>query len=322
MNEPSIPQRANAADQRDPEMAAAQRLAEELHPALSADHSMAARRARRQLAYAYWAQGAPQPYRTETAIATDAGRTVSLRVFTPALDAPRAALIFIHGGGWSFGSMDQEAYVHGIFCREFGHTVLSPDYRLAPEHPFPAGLQDCETAVSWLYDRSESLGIDLDRVFLGGTSAGANLAVATALKLRDAGRLHVRGLVLFYGLFGSDQATQSYHSFADGRYGLPLAQVREFLHYYVPDGVPLSHPLISPAEADLRGLPPVWLGAAELDVLRDDSVQFSQRLTAAGVRNELFIYKGLAHGFTGFARKVSAARAAIRAAALWCSRIG
>jgi acetyl esterase len=194
--------------------------------------------------------------------------------------------------------------------------VIALSYRLAPEHPYPAALDDVDAVVDWCFGQGAELGLDPRCVLLSGASAGANLAIATALRRRDRGRALPQGLALFYGVFQlTDFANGSYRAFGDGRYMLSEAKMRGYREAYLPTGMPSRDPYVEPLVAALEGLPPTWLGVAELDILRDEQLAMAERLQAAGVPTTLGRYRGLTHGFGTRTRMVPRAAAAVAEAA-------
>ena len=185
-------------------------------------------------------------------------------------------------------------------------------YRLAPEHPFPAPLEDCVAAVRWLAAQGRDWGIDPDRLVIAGDSAGANLSLATLLALRDAGEQPLRGAALVYGVFAPDHDTPSHLAYGgDNRYFLSTAEMEWFWGHYVPAGTDRRTPLAAPLYADLAGLPPLYLTAAEYDCLRTDSEQLAYRLALAGQPHEFRLWRGMIHACLHMAGNVEAMRAEI-----------
>jgi acetyl esterase len=198
-----------------------------------------------------------------------------------------------------------------LLALESDAAVIGVDYRLAPEHPFPAPLDDCVAAVRWIRAEAAGLGIDPDRVVLAGDSAGANLALASLLSLRDAGDLPVQGGALFYGCFWRRFDTPAHARFGDGSWRLGSAEMRWFWQHYLGDSA-TPDPRAEPLHADLGGLPPLLLTAAALDPLYDDTIELDRRLEAAGVARQLEVYPGLVHGYMQWTPRCAAARAAVR----------
>ena len=197
-------------------------------------------------------------------------------------DAKPGCILFLHGGGWAFGNLRSHARFARLLAESTGSRVLAVDYRLAPEHPYPAPLDDSRAAWRWLLGQAES-SPDLEGpLVVAGDSAGANLAVALAL---DAVATGIRGpdlILSFYGAFRAGTESASYLRFGEG-YGLTRAMMGRFWDWYVPPAKPdrRRDPLVSPLDASdeaLRGLPPVFLNAAGLDPLLSDTLAFRDRL--------------------------------------------
>jgi acetyl esterase len=222
---------------------------------------------------------------------------VPARLYRPGSPTP-GAVLFAHGGGWALGSIDS----HDALCREIAiaseATVLSVDYRLAPEHPFPAALDDCDAAWYWLRGAAEELGIDADRIALAGDSAGGALAASLALRLRDRRERPARLQALIYPCVDPSLDSPSAHEFADG-YRLTRAGMRWFWSAYLGRKAPT--PDAAPAlVADLSGFPPALVITASNDVLRDEGEAYGARLRAAGVPTEIVRVEGTLHGFIRF----------------------
>ncbi|MFW2545129.1 alpha/beta hydrolase [Primorskyibacter sp. 2E107] len=249
-------------------------------------------------AAAFWAEGAAAVPTVDLTVPGGAGQTQAARLYRGAEHAP--VLLFMHGGGWTGGSIDLNERACAALAAEGGWSVLSVSYRLAPEHPFPAGLSDCCAALRWL--RGGGLGFQPERVALGGASAGGNLALACALS--EGGPLAV--LLLFYPVCGDDFDTQSYYEYAEG-FGLTRARMQELFSLYDPEEMYRNDPRLVPLKGDLRGMPRCEIIAAELDVLADDSRRLASRLTEAGVPNTLHIEPGVTHGFINRGRLIPAA---------------
>lgn len=258
-------------------------------------------------AVAYWRVGAPDVATTDLTYPGGAGQAQAARIYRANADGPMPALLYIHGGGWTGGSIDINDRAARMLAHHSGCHVFSVSYRLTPEHPFPAGLDDCAAALTWLRENGADHGIDVSRIAAGGASAGANLAMALALaKTGELG-----ALLLFYGVFGCDFETDSYQTYADG-FGLTRARMVDLFAMYDPGGQRENNALITPLKAtELAGLPPSWMVAAEHDVLRDDTVAMANAMTAAGVVVESHTEPGVTHGFINRGRLVPAADAAL-----------
>jgi acetyl esterase len=222
---------------------------------------------------------------------------VRVRVYTPDGAGPFPLVVYHHGGGFVICSLD----THDAVCRNLAAdtpaVVVSVDYRLAPEHPWPAAVDDALAAVRWAVGAAEGLGADPARIVLAGDSAGGNLAAVTALGLRDGGGPPVAGQLLIYPVADTpDAGHPSYSAFATG-FGLTASDMRWFFDHYVPIPSDRGDPLVSPLRAaDLSGLPPAHVMTAEYDVLRDEGEAYAQRLADAGVAVEAIRFDGLNHG--------------------------
>ncbi|MEZ5958551.1 MAG: alpha/beta hydrolase [Hyphomonadaceae bacterium] len=241
-------------------------------------------------------EGAPAPLRA--------------RLYVPE-GASTGLLVHFHGGGWIIGDIDFEDRACRSVARESGVKVLSVDYRLAPETLFPGPVEDCARAIRWARANADALGVSADKIAVGGASAGANLALAAALKLRDDGDPPVAFLALLYGVFAMRTETESYRLYGQGQYGLGAAALDFFMAQYLNDAAARSHPYASPLLADLRGLPGAFIVIAGMDPLRDDSRELAAALRAAGAPVEVREYEGVIHGFTQFALASAQGRQAL-----------
>jgi acetyl esterase len=224
---------------------------------------------------------------------------VAARVYAPEAATPaggRPALLDLHGGGFTIGTIAMEHAFATMVARELGAVVVTPEYRLAPEHPFPAGLDDCYATLVWMHDQAAVLGIDPARVGVGGQSAGGGLAAAVALLARDRG-----GPALCFQFLGIPELdhrleTPSMRAFTD----TPLWNRPNAIlswQYYLGDVRTDVSPYASPALAeDLRGLPPAYVTTMEFDPLRDEGIEYALRLLQAGVSVELHSFAGTFHG--------------------------
>jgi acetyl esterase len=233
------------------------------------------------------------------------GGDLPVRVYRPGVENP-PALVFYHGGGWTLGTLDSADDI----CRELAARgeclVVSVDYRLAPDHPFPAAVDDAMAALEWTADHAESLGADPDSVAVAGTSAGGNLAAATALRARDAA-VALDGQFLLYPIIDRDFETDSYREHADSPL-LSRADMEWFWEQYLPSPVDAANPYASVLRApDLSGVAPATVLTAGFDVLRDKGVAYAEALDAAGVETAHHHYPSLAHGFLSLTDDVAAA---------------
>lgn len=243
-------------------------------------------------------------------------RAVPVRFYSPVADgAPRPTLLCFHGGGWVVGDLDSNDRTLRLLALESGVSVLSVDYLLAPEHPFPAPLDECVEVARWVRREGASLGIDVERLAIGGDSAGANLALAAAIDLRDAGERWLRFMLLVYGVYARDHATQSHRLYGDGRFGFGTEAMDALWSMYLGPGATAENPRAAPLRAALDGLPPACIVAGSADPLRDDSRCLAARLVEAGGDIEYREYSGVVHGFMSMTRDLQVARRATTQAA-------
>ena len=269
-------------------------------------------RARAAADLARWNENPPAVSRLEDKTIPGPFGDTRIRLYDPAPgEKPRPALIYFHGGGWVIGSLDTEDRSLRQLALASGAAIVSVDYRLAPEHKFPTPVEDCAAAFTWIADHAAELGLDAARLALGGGSAGANLAMAATLLLRERGGPRPCFLLLFYGVFGDDPQSESYHQFGSADYGLPRESMAFFYAQYLRDPAQRTDPLVSPVRADLRGLPPAYLAVAGLDPLRDDSRLLAERMRGAGVPVTVKEYPGVVHGFTLMGSALDAANQAL-----------
>ncbi len=224
---------------------------------------------------------------------------VPARVYAPETPAPaggRPALLDLHGGGFAIGTIAMEHAFATAVARDLGAVVVTPEYRLAPEHPFPAGLEDCYATLVWLHGQAAALGVDPARVAVGGQSAGGGLSAAVALLARDRG-----GPALCFQFLGIPELdhrleTASMRAFVDTPLWNRPNAVLSWQYYLGGDTTAVS-PYASPALAeDLAGLPPAYVTTMEFDPLRDEGIEYALRLLGAGVSVELHSFPGTFHG--------------------------
>ncbi len=223
---------------------------------------------------------------------------IRVRVYTPTSSEPLPVLVYYHGGGWVIGDLD----THDGVCRKLANraacVVVSVDYRLAPEHRFPAAAEDGYAAAAYVQAHAADFGADASRVAVGGDSAGGNVAAATALIARERGGPALAYQVLIYPVTNYSFDTASYSDNAEG-YFLTTDAMRWFWDHYL-GGADGTHPHASPLRApDLSGLPPAIVITAEFDPLRDEGDAYAARLHAAGVAVKHGRYPGMVHGFVG-----------------------
>jgi len=239
---------------------------------------------------------------------------IPLRIYRPSgvsASTPLAVLVFFHGGGWVIRDLE----THDVLCRqltaESGVNIVSVDYRLAPEHKFPAAVDDAWAATRWVVAHADDLGIDARCLALGGDSAGGNLAAVVALLARDQGAPSIALQVLIYPVTELAAETRSYRDFADG-YLLTREGMRWFIAHYLNAEDEAADWRASPIRAQsLAGLPPALIVTAGFDPLRDEGEAYAERLRDAGVRVDSVCYGGMIHGFVPMGRLIDTAGHAI-----------
>ncbi|MGQ8700653.1 alpha/beta hydrolase [Serratia marcescens] len=257
-------------------------------------------------------QGEAEPSggaRDFTVVAAD-GYRIALRAYLPAGEnraAAQPAMLFAHGGGWCLGSLALYDRPCQALANATGRVILSVDYRLAPEYPFPQPLEDVYRALCWVAQQAPQLGIDAKRLAVGGDSAGGNLAAAVALLARDRGGPHIERQLLLYPALSREMTTKSYCEFAEGYFLTRDAMVFCWQQYLAQRRDPGAEPLHA---ATLRGLPPATILSCEYDPLRDEAEQYAQRLREAGVPVRCERLPGMVHacihmlGLTPAARRL------------------
>jgi acetyl esterase len=267
-----------------------------------------------------WRIGGPEMARTVEHLVPTSGGTLRVRIYDPGLSRPAPCLIYLHGGGFILFSID----THDRLMREYAAAgefmVVGVDYALSPEARYPTALNQIVELLDWLSgDGAAITGIDPARIAIGGDSAGGNLSIATALRLRDRGTPDVlRAMLLNYGGFGSGCSDE-----AEARFGGPGAVLdrAEMEHYFSSylgaEGIARPDPYSAPLLADLHGLPPAFLAIPECDILSEQSYAMADRLEAAGVDVTSAVYRGATHSFLEAMSVAAVARRAIADGAGW-----
>jgi acetyl esterase len=244
---------------------------------------------------------------------TQAG-SIPVRVYRPvgaAADTRLPALVYFHGGGWVIGDLE----THDVLCRQITAAadiaVIAVDYRVAPEHKFPAAADDAWAATRWVVANAGRLGVDPARIALGGDSAGGNLAAVVALMARDAGAPSIAFQALLYPVTDVGTETGSYRDFADG-YLLTRDAMTWFFDHYLKSADDAKDWRVSPLRApSLAGLPPALIVTAGFDPLRDEGEAYAKALRAAGVRVDYVCYGGMIHGFAPMGRLIDTGNRAV-----------
>jgi acetyl esterase/lipase len=243
----------------------------------------------------------------QNAQAPGSAGSIPVRIYRPAPTPALPLVLFAHGGGWVTGSLDSHDYLCRILARALNAVLVAVDYRCAPEHVYPAALDDFEAAWRWVRARAPALGADGARFAVAGDSSGGNLAAALTLRLRASRAPQPQLQLLLYPALDASCSRASYREFATG-YNLAGAQMAWYWDLY-RGGAPSDAPELSPLSArELSEVAPAVIAVAEADVLRDDGLDYAQRLAEAGVPVRLVRCEGMIHGFLRWTGAVPAAR--------------
>jgi acetyl esterase len=237
---------------------------------------------------------------------------IPVRIYTPSVTAPMGALVFFHGGGWVVGDIAS----HDVLCRSLANgascVVVSVDYRLAPEHKFPAAPEDSYAATKWVSDNAASLGVDANRIAVGGDSAGGNLAAVVSQMARDRSGPKIAFQLLMYPATDWLHESASQREFTEDGYILSRADMVWFYGHYMNSDADRANPYFSPACAkSLAGLPPAYLLTCSVDPLRDEGETYADALRKAGVAVKSKRYEGVCHGFLMMPGVIDAAKGGI-----------
>jgi acetyl esterase/lipase len=244
------------------------------------------------------------------------GGPLPIRVYIPAAinTNKSAGLVYFHGGAGVFCNIETHDGLCRMLANESGCRVISVDYRLAPEHKFPAAVEDSYLAARWVSEHASELGIDPKRIAVGGDSAGGTLAAVVCQLAKQTGRLSLALQVLFCPVTDVSADTESRRAFAE-RYFFDRTTMEWALRHYCPPGIDLGDPRLSPLRAtDLAGLAPAHIHTAEFDPVRDEGKAYADRLERAGVKVRYTCHEGMIHHFYAMAGVVPYARLAVRAA--------
>jgi acetyl esterase len=236
---------------------------------------------------------------------------IPVRHFRPH-GAAKGTIVYFHGGGWVLGDIDTGDGMCRRWAGWAGVEVLSIDYRLAPEYPFPIPLDDCFAGLEWAAANLPG------PFFVAGDSAGGNLSAAAAISARDAGGPALAGQIIIYGALATDFGTASYREVGDKGWMLTAADMEYFWGHYLSGDADPASPLAVPLNlADTSGLPPAFIAAGDCDVLADDNLAYAELLRAAGVPVELRLDPGMIHGYYSMASFAEPARHAVDATVAW-----
>jgi acetyl esterase len=235
------------------------------------------------------------------------GGTLRVRVYEPERGRGRGMVLYLHGGGFVLGSPDSHDAVVRALCNATGAVIASVDYRLAPEHRFPAAVEDAWAALRWAHEHAQDFGADRRRLAVAGDSAGGNLAAVLARRARDGGGPPLRLQALVYPALDAAMDSPSFAAYGAG-FGLDREDMETFWRMYLgADGDPADREASPLRTADLADLAPAFVLTAECDPLRDEGERYAERLTAAGSRSVRVCHRGMPHGFLRWRGRTGAA---------------
>jgi len=268
---------------------------------------------------AFWNDGGPSMKEQADLTIDGPGGALPLRIHYPRPERPLPALVFLHGGGWVLGNLDTHDRIMRQLAADSGFAIVGVDYRLAPEHRFPAACEDALAAVEWIAKNGADLGLDTGRLAVGGDSAGAALSLSTLMTLRDQGRDVLNAGLLYYGAFGlrDSRSRRLYGGEEDGLSKENLAFYRKSL---IGPGRPPDDWRLNMLDRPVVNLPPLFIAPIEMDPLRDDSDCLSELCVDAAVPHDYHLFKGVLHGFLHMSRMVDAARDALALGADFLNR--
>ena len=296
----------------DPQMVAALKKQEELAPGIGEMHKMPIHELRRSynLERRYWNEGAPDLARVHNATVAGPVGDIPVRFYFPTNDCPSPTLIYLHGGGFVVGNLDTHDRIMRLLALRSGIAIVGIDYSLAPEHKFPIALEETMAVIKYLRDHGNQVGINEDRMAIGGDSAGANMSVAISLMLRPDYPHLLKLLLLFYGAYGlRDSGSRRFYGGPED--GMGEEDLAYYQGCYLRKKEDVDDPRFDVLRADLTGLPPMFIIAAEFDPLLDDSITLKTLADEDRVPSKLKIYKGVLHGFLHLSRMVDKADQAI-----------
>jgi acetyl esterase len=271
-----------------------------------------------------WRANGPQMARISEHLVPTSGEPLRVRLYNPGLSDLAPALIYLHGGGFILFSIDTHDRLMREYAAAGNFLVLGVDYPLSPEVQYPIALNQIVELIDWLYaEGGEALGINPDRLAIGGDSAGGNLSVAAALRLRDRGTPdRVKGLLLNYGAFATECSDEAEARFGGSDAVLQRAEMDHYYRSYLgAEGLAQPEPYAAPLLANLKGLPPAFLAIPECDLLAEQSYAMAERMKLAGVDVTSVVYRGATHSFLEAMSVAQVARRAIEDGANWVKTV-
>ena len=236
---------------------------------------------------------------------------VRVRIYRPSEQKETSpGFLWIHGGGYLLGSIDGDDYGNKLRVKKVGCVIVSVDYRLAPEHPYPAPVEDCYAALKWTFDHADELGIDSSRIAIGGASAGGGLAAGLVLLARDRAENDVAFQMLVYPMIDDCNIAPASEALPDTLIWSRAKNLFGWTSYLgrEPGGDDVPYTAAASRATDVSGLPPALIVVGDLDLFVDEDVAYARRLIQAGVPTELHVYPGAYHGFNGFAPGATVSR--------------
>lgn len=243
---------------------------------------------------AQWVHGGPEMASTKELRVGSLGTRI--RILRPQNEVSLPALVYLHGGGWTLLSIDTHDRLMREYAVRAGVAVVAVDYSRSPEAKYPRALEESVSVIDWLERYGAEHGIEPSRLAVGGDSAGANLSVASQLRLRALGRPVVSAMLLNYGVY-TDQLTPSWSRYDGPSYMLEAREMGWFWNNYLRSEADREDPLVMPLLGDLRDMPPAYMAIAECDVLADGNRAMAAALRGAGVETDARVYKGATHSF-------------------------
>ncbi|MEL0012980.1 MAG: alpha/beta hydrolase fold domain-containing protein [Alphaproteobacteria bacterium] len=270
-------------------------------------------RAQAEAARASWNEGGPEMAVNAAHTIPGPFRNIPVQLYKPSDTDGLPVFVYLHGGGFRIGGpLSNDRQMREI-AQTWGGAIVSADYVHAPEHTFPDPVTEAVAVLEWIADNGADWGLDTGRIAVGGASAGASVALGAAMELRDKGRGDLLGAALsLYGVLDYNLETDSMAELGGGDFMLTTEYVKMVYDGYVPDLDDRGDPRVFAVKGDPAGLPPVFIAAAQLDPIRDDSIALAEKMTAAGHPHKLEVYPGVMHAFFGFSSMIDEARRLIQ----------
>jgi acetyl esterase len=278
-------------------------------------------RAHADAARAVWNEGGPEMALNEARTVPGPFRDVPVQFYRPSADGNLPVFVYLHGGGFRIGGpLSNDRQMREI-AAAWGGAVVSADYVHVPENTFPDPVDEIVAVVEWLAENGSDWGLDTSRIAIGGASAGASIALGTAITLRDKGRGDLlKAVASLYGVLDYNLESDSMKELGGGDFMLTTEYTQMVFDGYVPDAADRSDPRAFAAKVDPTDLPPIFIAAAELDPIRDDSLAFAATLKAAKHFFVLEVYPGMLHAFFGYSGVVDEAKRLVNDAATFLGR--